>query len=185
MKELTPEIGPCVLDEEYVQPMGVNRVRLTFSCPVRAPATLVGGLTAVNFSVEATSALVPLIAEVVPVETIPNTYDVLFVDPLPPGAWTTLGAHAESFDGQPLSEEADTVTLGFLPGDVDGSRSVGPLDILALINSINGVIPLPLERTDINRSGVTGPQDILRLIDLINGANTTRPWLEQSLPPQP
>ena len=82
---------------------------------------------------------------------------------------------------------SDHVVVGYLPGDVDGSGTVGALDILALIGSLNGVSGRvrPIESTDINRSGVANPQDVLRLIDLLNGVNSSRPWLGVSLPEPP
>ena len=58
----------------------------------------------------------------------------------------------------------------------------GPLDILALIDRLNGVIALPEWSTDIDRDGSAGPQDILRLIDLLNGAGAFEPWNGKSLP---
>ena len=84
-----------------------------------------------------------------------------------------------------MAGTADRIDIGFLPGDVNGDGTSGPVDILDLIDSLNGVVPLPPERTDINRSGVATPVDILRLIDLLNGANSTRPWLGVSLPERP
>jgi hypothetical protein len=64
------------------------------------------------------------------------------------------------------------VTLGYLPGDVNADGTSSPVDILALIDSLNGVgEPRPLWSTDIDRSGAVGPPDILRVIDLLNGAD--------------
>jgi hypothetical protein len=69
----------------------------------------------------------------------------------------------------------------------NGNGKSSPVDILHLIDHLNGVYEPPVEirQCDINRSGVCGPADILRLIDLLNGANTSRPWLGVSLPPRP
>jgi hypothetical protein len=65
----------------------------------------------------------------------------------------------------------------FYPGDVDQSGGATLGDIDALIDSLNGVAPLPDEQADINRDGHQGPGDILRLIDLFNGAGEYEPWL--------
>ena len=82
-------------------------------------------------------------------------------------------------------DPADRVELGFLPGDVDASLQSNALDVLALIDSLNGVAPLPLVRSDINRSEQSEPSDVLRLIDLLNGANASRAWNGASLPERP
>ncbi len=166
-------------------PQGFDRARLTFSCRVQDAVTH-GPVVASSFEVSDTVGTPPAVLEVLPVEETPNTYDVLFVDPITPGEWTTLIAHVESLDGEPLSPDpGDRIDIGFLPGDVDGGGTSAPMDILDLIDSLNGVVPLPPESTDINRSGVATPADILRLIDLLNGANSTRPWLGVSLPERP
>ncbi len=92
--------------------------------------------------------------------------------PIEPGAWTTI-THNPS---------GSSVRLGYLPGDVNGDKTSSPVDILSLINSLNGVIPRPLHATDMDRSGVANPADILRLIDLLNGAGAFDPWNGQVLP---
>ena len=77
------------------------------------------------------------------------------------------------------------LTLPAGPTKINRSASPSAVDILALIDSLNGISLLPIERTDINRSGVASGPDILRLIDLLNGVNTSRPWLGVSLPTRP
>lgn len=89
-----------------------------------------------------------------------------------PGAWTSI-RHVCS---------GSTIRLGFLPGDANGDGTSAPVDILALINSLNGVIPLPIWSTDINRSDLAEPSDILRLIDLLNGAGEYDPYFGKTLP---
>lgn len=95
--------------------------------------------------------------------------------PVAPGAWTTI-THLPS---------RTSTRLGYLPADVNGDGTSGPLDILALIDGLNGVSVRPLEnwQCDINRSVTCGPQDILREIDLLNGAGAFEPWNGRSLPP--
>ncbi len=88
------------------------------------------------------------------------------------GAWTTTLY-------QPRNQ---AIRLGYLPGDSNGDASTSPVDILNLINSLNGVISLALHSTDIDRSGISNPADILRLIDLLNGAGEFEPWNGVSLP---
>jgi len=68
------------------------------------------------------------------------------------------------------------LTLGFLPGDVNGDDTSSPADILDLMDDLNHVrVPgLNEWQCDIDRSSLCAPADILRLIDLLNGANTSR-----------
>jgi len=99
---------------------------------------------------------------------------VLLTSTIEPGAWTCI-RHLAS----------DTrACVGALPGDVNGDRTAGPVDVLRLIDSLNGVANPPLElwQTDIDRSGAAAPADILRLIDLLNGAEAFDAWLLVSLP---
>jgi hypothetical protein len=88
------------------------------------------------------------------------------------GAWTTID--------DTLSEVS--VRVGFLPGDVNGNGVVTPSDILALIDSLNGLSSLPLWSTDLDRSGSPAPADILTIIDLLNGASGNAAWNGASLP---
>jgi hypothetical protein len=102
-----------------------------------------------------------------------TTVDLHLDDPVRAGAWTT-------FTFAPTGSE---IRVGYLPGDVDADATSGPLDILALIDHLNGVSePLPAWSTDINRTDLTDPQDILRVIDLLNGADAFDPWNGVSLP---
>lgn len=78
---------------------------------------------------------------------------------------------------------ATSVQLGYLPGDVNGDGTTAPVDILSLIDSLNGVgVPRAIWSTDIDRSGVAQPADILRLIDLLNGAEAFEIYNGASLP---
>jgi len=98
--------------------------------------------------------------------------EVQFDRPITPGAWTTL-THTCS---------AAAVRIGYLPGDVNGDGVTAPLDILALIDGLNGLTDLPEYAEDINRSGQGEPADILRLIDLLNGAGQFEEWNGRQLP---
>jgi hypothetical protein len=64
------------------------------------------------------------------------------------------------------------------PADVDVDETSAPADILAVINSLNGVIPLPDNLVDLDRDGEAAPADILRVIDLLNGAGAFEVWLD-------
>ncbi len=92
--------------------------------------------------------------------------------PIAPGAWTTVTYNCLG----------SSVRMGYLPGDVNGDGISNPNDILAIIDTLNGVIDLPGYATDINRSGSSEPLDILTLIDLLNGAGAFAEWNGQTLP---
>jgi hypothetical protein len=70
------------------------------------------------------------------------------------------------------------------PANVNGDNASSPVDILAIIDALNGVATPPwgLISLDVDHSGVAGPADILRVIDLLNGADQFDPWLGRSLP---
>ncbi len=164
---------------------GFDRVRMRFSCEPYDAQTGQPFNTG-SFEVDSTSGITPLVF-IIEEAAGENTYDIILTDPIPPGAWTTITAHVESPDGVPIDPGANSVTLGFLPGDVSGNRRSTPSDILDLIDHLNGlrVPPLPTRQCDMDRSGQCTPSDIVRLIDLLNGVNTSRPWLGASLPPNP
>ncbi len=98
-----------------------------------------------------------------------------FDGPIPSGAMTTI-RHVPS---------NTHVCMGFLPGDAGGNRKVHELDILQLIDRLNGVLPQTPRLCDIDRSGECDPLDILRLIDLMNGAGEYDPWLGAEIAPCP
>ncbi len=102
-------------------------------------------------------------------------YTLTLAHPLTPGEITKLSYSSTS--GTTLS----TATLRALPADVNGDGTSSPADILAVIDSLNGVTPLPASQTDTDRSNLAGPEDILRVIDLLNGASAFEPWLDASV----
>ncbi|MFQ5461549.1 MAG: hypothetical protein ACE5E5_02875 [Phycisphaerae bacterium] len=102
-------------------------------------------------------------------------YTLTLAHPLTPGEITKVTYTSTS--GTTLS----TAALWVLPADVNGDGTSSPADILAVIDSLNGVTPLPGNQTDTDRSTVAGPEDILRVIDLLNGASAFGPWLDATL----
>jgi hypothetical protein len=92
--------------------------------------------------------------------------------PIPTGAWTIV----RHIDG------ATTTRLGWLPGDTNADALSSPLDLLRLIDALNGLTTLEPWSGDINRSGQLEPADILRSLDLLNGAGVYSPWYGRSLP---
>ncbi len=93
-------------------------------------------------------------------------------EPIETAAWTTIHY-------LPTQQQ---IRLGYLPGDVNGDGTSSPVDILALIDSLNNVATRPIYSTDINRSAEAEPSDILREIDLLNGADAFEIWNGVSLP---
>lgn len=94
--------------------------------------------------------------------------------PIPPVAWTTI-THSTSGSG---------VTVGFLPGDVDGNGRSEALDVAALGSALD---ELPggghtIHATDIDRSGIVDGEDLIRLLDLLNGADGYIAYLDLALP---
>jgi subtilisin-like proprotein convertase family protein len=143
-------------------PVGWDSINLLFSS---SPS----GLTAADFAITSTSGTAPGIADI----TVVDNAATLELDSIiPVGAWTTF-THIAS----------DTsVRLGYLPADVDNNGTSGPLDILALIDGLNGVVTLADYQADVDRSLVVAPLDILAVIDLLNGAGAFDSWIGVSLP---
>jgi hypothetical protein len=57
------------------------------------------------------------------------------------------------------------------PGNVDGTGNAAPVDIIAIIDHLNGITLRPLRQCDVDRSGVCAGADIITEIDLLNGSN--------------
>jgi hypothetical protein len=72
----------------------------------------------------------------------------------------------------------------FHPANANGDQVSNQLDILALVDHLNGVIELPwgLYSSDIAHRGAPSPLSLLALIDLLNGADLQDPWLGTPLP---
>ena len=78
------------------------------------------------------------------------------------------------------ADVTDAADVGRLVKQVSGD--LGPIDILVLIDALNGVLDLPDHATDIDRDETSGPLDVLRAIDLLTGAGEFEPWIGRSLP---
>lgn len=145
-------------------PQGWDRVVLTFNGST-------SGLTSADFSTsfEGGSGSAPLVVQVV---SNGNACTVILSDMISVGGWTTVQHNASG----------TSVRLGYLPADVNNDRTSSPVDILALIDFLNGVTMLAPYQTDVDRSDATNPADILRVIDLLNGADAYPPFLFASLP---
>jgi subtilisin family serine protease len=145
-----------------------------FEIVITFPRNL-GGVASADFAVTQTVAgAAPVVVDVQPIDV--DRMRVVLEPPIEPLAWTTI-THVPT---------ATRIRLGFLPGDVDGDRTSAPVDILALIDSLNGVGPtLSIWSTDIDRSALAAPVDILQEIDLLNGAGPYDLYNGATLPPMP
>ncbi|NOT02636.1 MAG: hypothetical protein HOP29_18680 [Phycisphaerales bacterium] len=158
---------PHALSDASVR-YGWDHVDITFDGDVSA-------LGPEHFTVTVTSGAAPMVIDVIPIGC--DQVRVVLDGPIPPGAWTTI---TYICTGQ-------GICLGYLPADANNDAYAGPLDILKLIDNLNGVYnpPMAIWQCDTDRSNVCAPSDILRLIDLLNGAGAFDPWLGVSLPPSP
>ncbi len=147
-------------------PQGWNAITLTIDCDDTS------SLSVGDFAVTTTPAgNTPGIASLAPNGA---SLMVQFADPIPPGSWTCV-------EFVPSGAKR---CLGFLPGDVNSDRTTAPVDILELIDHLNGVRvpPLGLSQADIDRSNLIAPADILSEIDLLNGASGFLPWNGKNIP---
>ncbi|MDO8632366.1 MAG: S8 family serine peptidase, partial [Phycisphaerales bacterium] len=156
------------LDRTGAIAQGWSEVAITF------PRNL-GGVASADFAVTQTVAgAAPMVVDVQPIDV--DRVRVVLDRPIEPLAWTTI-THMPT---------ATRIRLGSLPGDVNGDRTSAPVDILALIDSLNGVGPtLSIWSTDIDRSALAAPADILQEIDLLNGAGPYAVYNGATLPPMP
>lgn len=145
--------------------LGWNFIRLNFSGPI------FNILEPSDFSISSVGNFAES-PEIVSVQWITFSSLLLSFDkPIPPGFWTEI-THLCS---------GSSTRLGYLPGDANSNGFCSPIDILDLINALNGVTTNPIYSTDLNRSGAGEPSDILRLIDLLNGAGAFDLWNGASL----
>ncbi|MDO8630984.1 MAG: hypothetical protein Q7R41_10875, partial [Phycisphaerales bacterium] len=146
---------------------GWNSVDFTFdaNCDV-------SGATVGDFTVSVTPAgTAPTVSGV---DVAGQTVTVTLSGVIPAQKWTCI-SHTAS---------GDRVCLGSLPADANGDRTAAPVDILDIIDNLNGVLVPPLadHQCDIDRSNLCAPADILSEIDLLNGASGFLVWNGKTLP---
>jgi hypothetical protein len=147
-------------------PQGWNAITFTFDCSDTS------GLAMSDFSVTTTpSGTAPTVTGVT---SSGSSLTVNLSGPIPPGVWTCI-------EYVPSGAKR---CLGFLPADANSDGTAAPVDILDIIDNLNGVrVPaLLLHQCDLDRSVLCAPADILSEIDLLNGASGFAVWNGKSLP---
>jgi len=142
---------------------GWDAITIDFTCDTTA-----ANVQASDFAVTVDSGVPPAILSGV---TSGNSIALQLDGAIPVGQWTCIT----------YTPSGEKTCLGYLPADVNGDGTSTPSDILAVIDSLNGVIPRPVYATDADRSGVAGPEDILRVIDLLNGAASLPVFLDATI----
>jgi len=101
-------------------------------------------------------------------ETIGDyTLRLPFSMPFPAGYWSCVRLSCNP------DEE---VCWGHLPGDVNNSGYANAVDLLDLIDYLNGLIPLEYYQCDTDDSGECTGADVLAVIDLLNGTEDFPPY---------
>jgi len=147
---------------------GWNSVDMTFNA-----ACVASTLTPGDFSVSCTPAGAPC-PTISTVTGVGVTATINLSSVIPAGKWTCI-THTAS---------GAQICLGSLPADANSDRTAAPVDILEIIDNLNGVRvpPLTINQCDIDRSALCAPADILSEIDLLNGANGFLVWNGRNLP---
>lgn len=109
-----------------------------------------------------------------------GSYTIHLARPLTPGAATRISY-------TPMSGPSTIGTFYAHPANVNGDNIASPVDILRIIDCLNGIqpnlnCPYGIYSRDIDHSGVFNPADILRVIDLLNGADLFDVWNGTTLP---
>ncbi len=106
-----------------------------------------------------------------------NTVTLNFSAPIQPNKWTCIKHIATNTER----------CIGYLPGDVNGDRTALPIDIIDLVDNLNGLRnpPYPKNMCDIDHSSVCSPADLVAEVDLLNGASGYPVQNGKTLPPCP
>lgn len=157
-------------DPDGTNPVGWNSAILCFSSdPTQVSledlvATVSGGPPVIPVSLT-------------PVAEMVNCAELVWTPPMTPVSQLTV-----SFEPIGRGSLLGSTEIAYLPGDVNGDGTSAASDVLALIDSLNGINVKPLHSTDIDRSGTPGAPDVLREIDLLNGAAAYPVYNGVSLP---
>jgi hypothetical protein len=159
------------LQGQPTQRRGFQSIALTFERTAGATEDGAGDYTVQTFGTGPGS---PTISNVVLNGTVAT---VTFVAPIPTRKWSCVLHNASN----------TRRCIGGLPADANGDRTAAPVDILDIIDNLNGVTnpPLAIYQCDIDRSALCAPADILMEIDLLNGASGYPPANGTTLPACP
>jgi hypothetical protein len=164
--------------------LGLSELAISFNVEVEG---LDGSaLSADDFAVSSSDGDPPVVTGV---DTEDNTSVTLTLDrTLTPGTCLTVSAHVRgACNGTPIAEEAGTMTIGSLPGDIDNNGRVQPLDLLRMRQALSGVLGTPFQGSledfaDIDRNGSIQALDLLRWRQIWFGSgNATQAWDGASL----
>ena len=89
----------------------------------------------------------------------------------------TLHGHGDLVRSVAFSPSGDTLASG----SDDETIRLWSVKTGALLDSLDGITPLPDSSTDIDRNGSAEVDDILRTMDLLNGGGSYSAWFGQSL----
>jgi len=106
-----------------------------------------------------------------------STYEIVLARPITKGAVTTLS----------YIHDADYLTYISHPANVNGDSAANAVDILELIDCLNGAdhaihCPWYIYSKDADRSGQSNAADVLAVIDLLNGADAFDIWNNTPVP---
>ncbi|MGB0715702.1 MAG: S8 family serine peptidase [Phycisphaerae bacterium] len=157
----------CSVDSRQPHTPANPSIRFGWELVEVALACDAGGSTADDFEVSSETAPQPTIEAL----TIDGTVIAITLEEaIAPGGWTCI----ENAVGS-------RACVGYLPGDVDGNRSVDGMDIAAMIAALNQSPSRVDEQVDMDRNAVQEPEDLLRLIDILNGGETLQAWMGRSI----
>lgn len=136
--------------------------------PIRVTLSVTGASECFEVCETATDSLVGAVSIATVSEMSGSQYEIVLSRAITAGAVTTIRFLG---DGSFVSYIAH-------PANVNGDGVSNPVDILFMIDILNGVSVPPhgTYGTDIDRSNATNPADVLRVIDLLNGAGAFEVW---------
>jgi Dockerin type I domain len=169
---------------------GINKVTFIFSDEV-VSGNGGGDVGPADFEVSETGEASP--PSIIGVDASQNPTIVVTLDrPITVQEWTTIRADVSSSvtelgvpnlgDLGPGVNELDRIDIGFLPGDVDQSGLVNPVDLFLYRQYVNDVssptLGLKVDFLDTDRDGVVTPPDLFAYRQLINGVSppATQAW---------
>ncbi len=173
---------------------GIVEIAVRFSEPVDNIGG--GGLTADAFAVTETGSATP--PSIVAIDTTQMPLVALTLDrPITLSEYTTIQAIVQDMAETPNvivdtgnqgqgADESDRIDIAFLPADVDQDGEVGPFDLLAFRQIVNGQLTpdqgMGEDYIDSDRDGTLAPFDLLAFRQMVNGITpATQPWSGETL----